>query len=133
MTGIAWEEVARLFELAPLGKKRDPDKIETAFRNSMFRVFAFHDTRIVGVGRALCDGVWRAVICDAAVLPEYQGQGIGSGIIRKLVDSANVDVVILYSAPGKETFYQRLGFRKMKTAMAIMQFSEERQKRGFIE
>jgi len=24
---ISWEELARLFELAPLGKKRDPEKL----------------------------------------------------------------------------------------------------------
>ncbi len=133
ITGISWEEVARLFELAPLGKKRDPDRIETAFRNSMLRVFAFADTRLVGVGRALSDGVWRAAIDDVAVLPEYQGQGIGSGIIRQLIQAADVDVVMLHAAPGKEAFYERFGFRKMKTAMAIMQFPEERQKSGFIE
>lgn len=130
---ISWAELARLFELAPLGKKRDPEKLEIAFRNSLLKVFAFHDGKLVGAGRALSDGVWRAAIYDVAVLPEYQGKGIGSTIIRQLVESAHVDVVMLYAAPGKEAFYERFGFRKMKTAMAIMPNPEERREKGFIE
>lgn len=133
IVNISWVELARLFELAPLGKKRDPKKIETAFRNSLLKVFAFDNTKLVGVGRALSDGVWRASIYDVAVLPEYQGNGIGSTIIRRLIQSANVDVVMLYAVPGQEAFYERFGFRKMKTAMAIMPNPEERREKGFIE
>lgn len=130
---VSWEELARLFELAPLGKKRDPDKLEIAFRNSMLRVFAFHGKTLVGAGRALSDGVWRAAIYDVAVLPAYQGQGIGSRIIRHLIDAAKVDVIMLYAAPGKSEFYGRFGFRKMATAMAIMPNEDEARKRGLIE
>ncbi len=130
---ISWEELAHLFVLAPLGKKRDPGKIEIAFRNSLLRVFAFHDDRLVGAGRALSDGVWRAAIYDVAVLPAYQGKGIGSTIIRHLIDAADVEVIMLYAAPGREAFYEKFGFRKMKTAMAIMSYPEERRVHGFIE
>jgi len=130
---ISWEELARVFELAPLGSTRDPKKLETAFRNSLLRVFAFHGSTLVGAGRALSDGVWRAAIYDVAVLPEYQGQGIGSSIIQYLIEAANVDVVMLYAAPGKEAFYEKFGFRKMTTAMAIMPSEKEARKRGLIE
>jgi ribosomal protein S18 acetylase RimI-like enzyme len=130
---ISWQELARLFELAPLGKKREPEKVEIAFRNSLLRVFAFHGTTLVGAGRALSDGVWRAAIYDVAVLPEYQGKGIGSMIICHLVDSAKVDVIMLYAVPGKSKFYERFGFRKMATAMAITPNEEEARKRGLIE
>jgi aralkylamine N-acetyltransferase len=130
---ISWKELARLFELAPLGKKRDPEKLELAFRNSLLKVFAFDGKKLVGAGRALSDGVWRAAIYDVAVLPEYQGKGIGSTIIRHLVDSANVEVIMLYAAPGKEDFYERFGFRKMTAAMAITPSEDEARKRGLID
>jgi ribosomal protein S18 acetylase RimI-like enzyme len=133
MDGISWEEAARLFERAPLGKKRDPKKLEMAFRNSLLKVFAFDGSKLVGAGRALSDGVWRAAIYDVAVLPEYQGKGIGSTIIRHLVDSAKVDVIMLYAAPGKEKYYEQFGFRKMKTAMAIMPSEAGARKRGLID
>lgn len=130
---ISWEGLARVLELAPLGKKRDPEKLELAFRNSPLRVFAFHGTELVGAGRALSDGVYRAAIYDVAVLPEYQGKDIGSQIIRHLIQAANVDVVTLYSVSGKEAYYERFGFRKMQTAMAIFPNDEEARKRGLIE
>lgn len=131
--GISWEALARLFALAPLGKKCEPDKLEIAFRNSLPRVLAFHGETLVGAGRALSDGVWRAAIYDVAVLPAYQGQGIGSMLIRHLIDAANVDVIMLYAAPGKSEFYERFGFRKVATAMAIMPNEDEARKRGLIE
>jgi ribosomal protein S18 acetylase RimI-like enzyme len=133
INNISWEDLARVFELAPLGKKRDPEKLEMAFRNSLLRVFAFHGTKLVGAGRALSDGVWRAAIYDVAVLPEYQGRGIGSTIIRHLIESAKVDVIMLYAVPGKEAFYEKFGFRKMTTAMAITPSEEEARERGLIE
>ena len=131
--GISWGELARVFELAPLGKKRDPASLEVAFRNSLQRVFAFDGSVLVGAGRALSDGVWRAAIYDVAVLPEYQGKGIGSRIIQHLVQNAKVDVVMLYSVPGKEKFYEQFGFRKMKTAMVITPNEDEARIRGLIE
>lgn len=130
---ISWIELARLFELAPLGKKREPGKLELAFRNSHLSVFAFHGSELVGAGRALSDGVYRAAIYDVAVLPKHQGKGIGNQIIRHLIQSASADVITLYSAPGKEAYYERFGFRKMQTAMAISPNEAEARNRGLIE
>ena len=130
---ISWKELVSVFELAPLGKKRDSGKLETAFRNSQLSVFVFDGMELVGAGRALSDGVWRAAIYDVALLPEYQGKGLGSQIIRHLIQAANVDLVMLFAAPGKEAFYEQFGFRKMKTAMAIMPNEDDARKRGLIE
>lgn len=130
---IDWEELVLLYERAPLGPKRAPEKLRIAFENSLLKVFAFDGDRLVGAGRALSDGVWRAAIYDVAVLPEYQGKGIGGKIIECLIKNADVDVITLYAAPGKEAFYQRFGFRRMKTAMAIMPDPEARKARGLIE
>jgi len=129
---VSWEDLARVVELAPLGKK-DPKKLELAFRNSLVRCFAYHEERVIGAGRAVSDGVWRAAIYDVVVLPEYQGKGIGTQMMRRIVQEANVDVIMLFAAPGKEAFYGKLGFRKMKTAMAIMSNPELRREKGFIE
>jgi GNAT superfamily N-acetyltransferase len=129
---VSWEELTRVVELAPLGK-RDPKKLELAFRNSLVRCFVYHDGRLIGAGRAISDGVWRAAICDVVVLPEYQGKGIGTEIMNRIVQEAHVDVVMLYAAPGKEAFYGKFGFSKMKTAMALMSNPEIRREKGFIE
>ena len=132
VNAVSWEELARVIELAPLGK-RDVRKLETAFRNSEVCCFAYHESQLIGAGRAISDGVMRAAIFDMVVLPEYQGKGIGTKILKRLVEKTNVDIIMLFSSPGKEPFYSRFGFRKMKTAMAIMDNVDDRRKHEFLE
>lgn len=55
---------------------------------------------------------------------------IGISSLLHLVQTAKVDVVMLYSVPGKEKFYEQFGFRKMKTAMVITPSEDEARKRG---
>jgi len=129
---ISWAELARVIELAPLGQ-RDIKKLETAFRNSQMRCFAYHDGKLIGAGRGISDGALRAAIYDMVVLPEYQGKGVGTMIMNYLLERANAEIVMLFANPGKEPFYYRFGFRKMKTAMAIMDNPELRREKGLIE
>jgi GNAT superfamily N-acetyltransferase len=129
---ISWPELARVIELAPLGT-RDLGKLEIAFRNSEVRCFAWHAETLVGAGRAISDGALRAAIYDLVVLPEYQGQGIGTRILKDILARVNAEITMLFANPGKETFYDRFGFRMMKTAMAIMDDPERRRIQGLIE
>jgi ribosomal protein S18 acetylase RimI-like enzyme len=67
------------------------------------------------------------------VHPDYQGQGIGKQIVLKLVEfSKNHRKIILYAAPGKESFYLKLGFKRMATAMAIFRNQEQALKDGLV-
>nr|WP_320009733.1 GNAT family N-acetyltransferase [uncultured Desulfobulbus sp.] len=104
-----------------------------AFAASFVTVFVFHQGALIGFGRALSDGVYQAALYDVAVLPEYQGQGIGSLIIHSLLDKLGQCNVILYAAPGKEDFYTALGFRRMKTGMALFTNTERMAEKGFTE
>lgn len=116
---VDWDELSRLYIAAGMGNKA-PGDIQTAFINSMFKCFIYDSGKMIGVGRALADGFDASYICDIAVHPEYQGRGIGKKIVLKLVEfSKNHRKTILYAAPGKELFYLKLGFKRMKTAMAI--------------
>jgi len=118
---LNWEELSSLYKVAPLGEKSAED-LSTAFANSMYKCFVFNGPKLVGVGRALADGVDCSYICDVAVHPECQGSGIGKRIIEKLTRlSEGHKKIILYANPGKEGFYKKLGFKRMKTAMAIFQ------------
>ena len=70
---------------------------------------------------------------DCAVLPDFQGKGIGKMIMNKILSKISHCNIILYATPGKEGFYQTLGFRKMKTGMAHFKKSESMRERGFTE
>jgi len=129
---VDWEELSALYRAAPLGDKR-PDWLKTAFSNSMFRYFAYEDGRIVAAGRALADGVDCSYICDVAVLPSHQGKGLGREIVLKLVaQSKHHRKIILYSVPGKESFYKKLGFKRMSTAMAIFSDQDRALAQGYV-
>jgi ribosomal protein S18 acetylase RimI-like enzyme len=131
--GIDWDELSHLYEIAPLGTK-PKDYLKKAMANSMFKCFAFSDHKLVGVGRALADGVDCSYLCDIAVHPEYQGEGIGKLIVEKLMRfSEGHKKIILYANPGKESFYENFGFKRMKTAMAIFQDMDAAVKSGILE
>ncbi|HIE58866.1 MAG TPA: GNAT family N-acetyltransferase [Hydrogenothermaceae bacterium] len=118
---ISWEELSNLYSIAPLGK-REPKNLEKVFSTSMFKCFVRDKGNIIGVGRALADGADCSYICDVAVLPTYQGRGIGGDIVKKLIElSKGHKKIILYSSPGAELFYKKLGFNRMSTAMAIFE------------
>ena len=118
---INWEELSNLYRIAPLGEKK-ADDLQKSFGNSMYKCFILGGAKLVGVGRVLADGVDCAYICDVAVHPEYQGTGLGKSIVKKLMSlSEGHKKIILYANPGKEGFYKKLGFKRMRTAMAIFQ------------
>jgi len=84
------------------------------------------------MGRALCDGEYQAAIYDMVVLPEYQGKGIGKEMISRIFKKLPVENIILYSVPGREGFYMKCGFRKMRTAMAKLNPFMSDQDSGYL-
>ncbi len=130
---VDWAELSALYRLAPLGNK-SAAWLETAFSNSMFRFFAREDGRLVAAGRAVADGVDCSYVCDIAVHPSHQGRGIGREVIERLVAASQGHrKIILYAVPGKEDFYRRFGFRRMRTAMAIFENPGQAAANGYTD
>jgi len=88
---------------------------------------------MVGFGRAISDGAYQAAMYDVAVVKEYQGNGLGKLIIQQLLKKLQGMNVILYASPGKEHFYTKQGFRKMKTGMAHFVNGDAMAEKGFTE
>jgi len=133
LEGVDWDEVSALYHAAPLGNK-SAAHLQTVFSNSRYRCFVREAGRLIGAGRALSDGADCSYICDVALLPSHQGQGLGKAIVQRLMDlSAGHKKIILYAVPGKEPFYRKLGFMRMRTAMAIFEDQAAALARGHIE
>ena len=124
LAAFDWPALQAFYAAVPLGHK-PADLLRTCFSNSRFR-WLVRDAQghIVGTGRVLSDDADCAYLCDVAVLPSHQGTGLGQAIVQRLLDqSRGHRKTILYAVPGKEGFYRRFGFRRMRTAMAI--FADE--------
>lgn len=76
------------------------------------------DGRVVGFVTAISDGVLSAYIPLLEVLPAYQGRGIGTELMRRMREKlAGLYMADLACDPELESFYHRLGFRRVGSAM----------------
>lgn len=128
---VNWQQVSKIF--SAIGwSQRSPENVKLAFQRSSFVRFAYLDNELVGMGRTVDDGVYYGWIVDLALLPEYQGKGIGTYILKELEkDLKPLSTTMLTAEPGKNEFYEKLGWLK-QTAAYIWPRSEE-QKRAFTE
>jgi GNAT superfamily N-acetyltransferase len=130
--GVDWAALTETLKCVGMAYD-EPEVHKKAFEASHTTVFVYHAGRLIGFGRAISDGVYQAAIYDVAVLPEFQGKGVGKRIISAILSRLSHCNVILYSAPGKEEFYQTHGFRKMKTGMALFKQRAAMADKGFTE
>ena len=129
---VDWKELSHLYRIAPLGEK-DPSDLKVSFSNSMFKCFVYDSGTLIAAGRALADGRDCSYICDVAVHPDHQGVGLGRDVVNYLVNlSKGHKKIILYAAVGKEPFYLKLGFKRMKTAMAIFKNQAQALQNGLL-
>jgi ribosomal protein S18 acetylase RimI-like enzyme len=81
---VSTQDLEGLFAATGLGG-RSGDKIRRAFLKSSLVCLACDSGRLIGASRAITDGEYHGLIYDVAVLPEYQGQGIGRHMVEELL------------------------------------------------
>ena len=131
-SGVDWKLVSDTLKNVGMGY-HDPDLHKKAFENSYVTVFVYHDNNMIGFGRAISDGAYQAAVYDVAVNPDFQKKGLGNTIIKNIMSRLPECSIILYASPGKEGFYLKNGFRKMKTGMAQFINAEKMAEKGFTE
>ena len=131
-TNIDWDLVVDILQKAGMAN-RTAEIHQRAFNNSHTVVFVFDEDKLIGFGRAISDGEYQAAIYDVAVMPSYQGKGIGKTIVRTIVENIPNCNFILYASPDKEAFYEKENFKKMKTGMALFVDAEKMKNKGFTE
>ena len=106
----------------------DPQTHLRILQNSHAVVLAVDEAvgRVVGFANAISDGVLCAYIPLLEVLPDWQGQGIGSRLIERLCDELDhLYMVDLVCDPDLEAFYRPLGFQALK-GMAKRNYANQR-------
>jgi GNAT superfamily N-acetyltransferase len=94
------------------GRWRTPDDLRRQIANA-WRVIGCYDTAgtLVGFARAWSDGVASAYLADVFVLPEHRGRGLGSAIVRAMVEGGpGRDFRWMLHTADAHGLYRRYGF-----------------------
>ena len=112
------ESVKKLYQQAGWWSKDDEPGdggawIDALVKGSFCFVGAFAGKEMIGMGRAVSDGVSDAYIQDVTVLREFRGRGLGARIMKKIIlflRSRNIGWIGLVAEPGTQEFYEDLGY-----------------------
>jgi GNAT superfamily N-acetyltransferase len=112
--GLRPEQLRGFFVGWPV--RPSPDQHLAALRGSYRVVLAVHERgEVVGFVNAISDGVATAFIPWLEVLPEYQGGGLGSELMRRMLAAlTHLYSVDLTCDPDLRTFYERLGLSPLQ-------------------
>jgi ribosomal protein S18 acetylase RimI-like enzyme len=93
-------------------------------------VSAWQEGRLVGIGRATSDGVFRAVLWDVVVAEEHQGRGLGRRIVQTLLASPPVAASerVYLMTTNSSGFYERLGFSGEHGQQLLVLYPQKNQK-----
>lgn len=107
------EDVLTLYRANKWSSAEKPELLHKALLASHSLVTAWQGTRLIGLGNAISDGHLVVYYPHLLVLPEYQGQGVGTGIMRRLMTRyEGFHQHILIADGGTLEFYRKLGFER---------------------
>lgn len=101
---------------------RIPSKrlLEISLKNGMNVKYVL-DNEVIGMARLVSDGGYAGLIMDVVVKPKYQGNGYGKKLLEALLEyikdqmlDGEEMMIQLLSAPGKQNFYSKFGFKVKK-------------------
>ena len=94
------------------------EEAKACIENAYMVLCVRDDEKAIGVVRLLWDGGYIAFLSDVIVASDYQGQGIGTKLVEACINRLKSDLkpgykvkINLNSAKGKESFYERFGFK----------------------
>ena len=111
---IDWKQLLELQHSAAWCRHRSLEQLTKAINNSQLLITAWEGDRLVACARVLTDYVYRAVIFDVIVHPDYQSKGLGRQLMGQIVNHpslSEVEYYFLYTAD-KEGFYRHLGWEE---------------------
>lgn len=87
--------------------------LEEAYANSLCVIGAYDNEKLVGIIRAVGDGQTIVFVQDIIVLPEYQRKGIGTKLLKAVMDKYH-DVyqmeLLTDNTEKAKAFYRSVGF-----------------------
>ena len=95
---------------------KHPEVLEKAYANSLCTLAAYEDEKLVGLIRSVGDGHTILFIQDLLVYPEYQRRGIGTALMKAVLEKySHVYQIELATDNTAKTiaFYKSFGFHNL--------------------
>lgn len=124
-----YEKVRRfLSELGWQNRVQDSLRFDRMMERADRTTVAFEGTRVVGFGRALCDGVSNGYLSMIAVAADKRRQGIGREIVHRLMAEGEEGQITWVLRAGRDSgaFWRKLGFTESQIAMERTRQTEEK-------
>ena len=120
---ITKEKILALYQSANWSSAEKPDVLYKALLNSHSLVSAWDGEELVGLGNAISDGHLVVYYPHLVVMPEYQNQGIGSMVMKRLRSKYmgfHQEVVL---ADGRAVkFYLKAGFSRAGSTVPLWKY-----------
>lgn len=118
-------EIIRLYETENWweGGSDNPETVRKIIEGSHCFLIATENDTVIGMGRAISDRASDAYVQDVTVLPEFRGKGIGTRIIRMIMERLTADGIGwigLIAEKNARAFYEPLGFSVMPNAAPML-------------
>ncbi len=119
LQGVDWGALKASLSADAFDNGRTPDELRRSFEHSHAVVLAWTGQRVVGTARILADGVCNAYLVDVWTHSSHRRRGIGTAMIRTLLDTVPGHHVGLFTQEHVE-FYRTLGFEEENTGMSLV-------------
>lgn len=87
------------------------DSYNVPFINSTLVISAWDNERLIGAVRVLSDKMFRSIIYDLLVLPEYQNKGIGKELVRRCIEHFPNSEWLVQTTDKISEYYEKIGFK----------------------
>jgi spermidine synthase len=124
-------QIMELYQAQGWWETRDDSRehlISRLIAGSHCFVVATDEKNIVGMGRAISDGISDAYIQDLTVLLDRRRQGIGNLILQTLLERLHTDGIAwigLIAEPGSDALYRHAGFSEMPASIPMLMINKQ--------
>ncbi|MFB6181687.1 MAG: GNAT family N-acetyltransferase [Candidatus Magasanikbacteria bacterium] len=115
------QEAIDLYSKLGWGDKEDysQEEMREALENTTFIAAARKESKLVGLLRAFSDDIYHTVLVDVVVDPEYQDQGVGSKLVKKLQQKYSHTPIFVNNFDETEEFFKKCGFEENKFGQLV--------------
>ena len=103
-------------------KSRTIDDLKKCLANSDVVISLWIGNEIVGFGRALTDGIYRAVVWDIVIDQNHEGKGFGTLIVEILLSSKKIKSTkkLYLMTTNKKRFYSQREFQEVTSQSLLV-------------